>query len=46
MAETAGLRVVDRADTRPRHPRATDGADLLHAVRAAEITSLWRLAGR
>ncbi len=46
LAEAAGLRVVDRIDTRPRHPRATDGADLLHAARAAEITSLWRLVGR
>ncbi|MEV4459539.1 class I SAM-dependent methyltransferase [Microbispora sp. NPDC049633] len=46
LVEAAGLRVVDRIDTRPRHPRATDGADLLHAARAAEVTSLWRLAGR
>lgn len=42
--ETAGLRVVDKADTRPRHPRATDAADPLHAARSAEVTSLWRLA--
>lgn len=39
----AGLRVVDRADTKPRHPRAADSADPLHAARAAEVTSLWRL---
>ncbi|WP_185844881.1 methyltransferase [Nonomuraea sp. WAC 01424] len=39
----AGLRVVDRLWTRPRHPRAFDGTDPLHAARAAEITSLWRL---
>ena len=44
--ETAGLRVVDRIDVRPTHPRAADGADPLHAARAAEITSLWRLAAR
>ncbi|NUP63437.1 MAG: class I SAM-dependent methyltransferase [Nonomuraea sp.] len=40
---TAGLRVVDRLETRPRHPRASDTNDPLHAARAAEITSLWRL---
>ncbi|MEU7580340.1 class I SAM-dependent methyltransferase [Streptomyces sp. NPDC041068] len=39
----AGLRVVDRLDIAPRHPRAADGADPLHAARAAEVTSLWRL---
>ncbi|MEU6762979.1 class I SAM-dependent methyltransferase [Streptomyces sp. NPDC046853] len=39
----AGLRVADRLDTRPRHSRATDPADPLHAARAAEVTSLWRL---
>lgn len=43
--EAAGLHVVDKIDTRPRHPRARDTADPLHAARAAEITSLWRLAG-
>jgi SAM-dependent methyltransferase len=44
--EAAGLRVVGRNDVRPRHPRAADKADPLHAARAAEITSLWRLAAR
>ncbi|MFC8077114.1 methyltransferase [Streptomyces sp. NPDC057307] len=39
----AGLRVVDRSDTKPRHPRASDTTDPLHAARAAEVTSLWRL---
>ncbi|MEV0198760.1 class I SAM-dependent methyltransferase [Nonomuraea sp. NPDC050691] len=42
--EAAGLRVVGRIDTRPRHPRARDAADPLHAARSAEVTSLWRLA--
>ncbi|MFF3665709.1 methyltransferase [Microtetraspora malaysiensis] len=42
--EAAGLRVVSRIDTRPRHPRVRDSADPLHAARAAEVTSLWRLA--
>jgi hypothetical protein len=36
--------VVDRIDTRPRHSRARDTADPLHPARAAEVTSLWRLA--
>ena len=44
--ETAGLRVVGRNDVAPRHPRAADETDPLHAARAAEITSLWRLASR
>ncbi len=39
-----GLRVVARHDVPPRHPRASDETDPLHAARAAEITSLWRLA--
>nr|WSY54066.1 class I SAM-dependent methyltransferase [Streptomyces sp. NBC_00886] len=40
----AGLHVTGRLDTRPRHPRARDRADPLHSARAAEVTSLWRLA--
>jgi len=40
----AGLRVAGRLDARPLHPRASDPADPLHAARAAEVTSLWRLA--
>lgn len=39
----AGLLVAGRTDTRPRHPKAADPADPLHAVRAAEIVSLWRM---
>lgn len=39
----AGLRVVDRYSTTPRHPRAADAKDALHAARRAEVTSLWRL---
>lgn len=41
--DAAGLRVVDRIDTRPQHPRVKDASDPLHTARAAEITSLWRL---
>jgi len=40
----AGLRVLGRHDARPRHPKALDASDPLHAARAAEVTSLWRLA--
>jgi SAM-dependent methyltransferase len=44
--EAAGLRVLGRNDVPPRHPRAADEADPLHIARAAEVTSLWRLASR
>ncbi len=40
----AGLRVVARYDTSPRHPRASDVTDPLHRARGQEVTSLWRLA--
>ena len=39
----AGLCVLGRLDTRPRHGKAQDAGDPLHAARAAEVTSLWRL---
>ena len=39
----AGLRVLGREDVRPRHGKAQDASDPLHAARAAEVTSLWRL---
>ncbi len=39
----AGLQVLGRLDARPRHPKAKDTLDPLHAARAAEVTSLWRL---
>jgi SAM-dependent methyltransferase len=42
----AGLKVVDRTDARPKHLRAADKTDALHAARAVEVTSLWRLALR
>ena len=41
--EDAGLVVLSRIDTKPKHPKAFDESDLLHFARAAEITSLWRL---
>lgn len=40
----AGLKVLERHDIRPRHPKVTDPDDPLHRARVAEITSLWRLA--
>ena len=46
MVDDAGLRIVDRHDTAPRHSRASDAKDALHAARRAEVTSLWRLAPR
>lgn len=39
----AGLRVIDKLDARPKHPKAFDDSDPLHEARAAEVTSLWRL---
>jgi methylase of polypeptide subunit release factors len=42
----AGLRIIGRLDTKPRHPKAGDKTDPLHEARRAEVTSLWRLAPR
>ncbi len=44
--DTARLRVVGQSEIPPRHPRTADKMDPLHIARAAEITSLWRLAAR
>lgn len=41
--EAAGLYVVYRMDVQPTHAKAQDRGDALHAARAAEVTSLWRL---
>ncbi|MBC7781377.1 MAG: methyltransferase, partial [Proteobacteria bacterium] len=38
-----GLKVVGRLDARPSHRKAADVDDPLHAARALEIVSLWRL---
>jgi hypothetical protein len=40
----AGLVVRGRHDVKPHHAKAADAGDALHAARAAEVTSLWRLA--
>lgn len=42
--DKAGLKVIGRLDVQPEHPKASDDSDPLHAARAAEVTSLWRLA--
>lgn len=44
--ETAGLKVLGKIDVKPHHPRVSDSSDALHAARAAELTSLWRLAAK
>lgn len=44
--DAAGLKVIDRLDAQPHHPKAADASDALHAARAAEVTSLWRLAAK
>ena len=43
MIDAAGLQVVEKTDTRPRHAKASDATDPLFAARSAELTSLWRL---
>lgn len=40
----ARLQVLGRDEVRPSHARALDPSDPLHVARAAEMTSLWRLA--
>jgi len=42
--DQAGLQVLGRLDTKPVHAKVMDATDALHAARAAEVTSLWRLA--
>jgi prophage antirepressor-like protein len=38
-----GLQVLGQLDAKPQHRKASDAGDVLHAARAAEVTSLWRL---
>lgn len=42
--DQAGLRVVERIEVKPNHPKIADQTNALHQARAAEMTSLWRLA--
>ena len=46
LIDAAGLKVVGKLDARPTHPKASDPNDPLHAARAAEVTSLWRLVAK
>jgi hypothetical protein len=41
-----GMKVAGRLGTTARHHWALDPTDPLHALRAAEVTSLWRLRVR
>lgn len=41
--ETAGLKVLDKMDTKATHNKILDATDPLHTARKAEVTSLWRL---
>jgi methylase of polypeptide subunit release factors len=42
--KTSGLKILGRSDMRPHHGKASDENDPLYLARAAEVTSLWRLA--
>jgi methylase of polypeptide subunit release factors len=44
--DAAGLQVLGRSEARPRHPKASDADDPLHAARSREVTALWRLGVR
>jgi len=44
--DKAGLELAGRDDTRPMHPKSSDVRDGLHAARAGDVTSLWRLTVR
>ena len=41
--DTAGLKVIDKIDTKATHQKTLDASDPLHTARKAEVTSLWRL---
>lgn len=44
--DDAGLKVLGHLDARPRHPKASDESDPLHAARSHEVTRLWRLGAK
>ncbi|MGC0363126.1 SAM-dependent methyltransferase [Rhodococcus sp. 27YEA15] len=46
MIAAGGLTVIDRLDVKPDHGKVFDRSDVLHAARARETTSLWRLRRR
>ena len=39
----AGLQVIERLDTQPKHGKSQDKQDPLFAARSKEVTSLYRL---
>ena len=41
--QNSGLRVVDRIDIKPNHPKSRDQSDPLYHARILEVTSLWKL---
>ncbi|HOY70093.1 MAG TPA: class I SAM-dependent methyltransferase [Methylotenera sp.] len=41
--DTAGLKVIEKLDTKAKHNKPLDSNDPLHEARKLEITSLWRL---
>ena len=43
MIQEAGLRVIEKPDTRPVHGRTRDVNDPLHGAPSKEVTSLWKL---
>ncbi|MDI9333202.1 MAG: class I SAM-dependent methyltransferase [Cytophagales bacterium] len=44
MMRAGGLKVLNRTDVKPAHPKSEDSTDPLYAARSQEVTSLWRLA--
>ncbi len=46
LIDASGLKVLGKIDVKPQHPRVSDTSDPLHAARAAEMTSLWRLSAK
>ncbi len=44
MIKAGGLKVLNRTDVKPEHPKAEDSTDPLYNARSKEVTSLWRLA--
>lgn len=44
--DAAGLKVLGKLDVKPTHQKVADTSDVLHAARAAEVTSLWRLGAK
>jgi len=42
--DEAGLKVLDKIDTKAQHKKTLDIRDPLHKARKAEVTSLWRLS--